>query len=158
MTQEELSPIQQFVGRLQELDAGQRGRLKRGAGCTLAESRGVLGLFFRLLPAGVQPAQHEAYFLVATLYPLAEGGGTGDLGAALRRARLASNAPGLDRRVEILLDADEQQLPFRLRQAVRFLQSNRVRVDWTQLLADVLEWRRYGRSVQKRWARSYFAA
>jgi CRISPR system Cascade subunit CasB len=157
MTEERLSPIPLFVERLQQMDAGQRARLKRSAGCTLAESRGALGLFYRLLPAGVPPGQHEAFFLVATLFPLADGGGTGDLGAALRRAREASGAPGVDRRVEILLDSDEQQLAFRLRQAVRFLHSNRVRVDWPGLLGDVLEWRRYGRGVQKRWARSYFA-
>ena len=101
--------------------------------------------------------QEEEYFLAATLYPLADEGGTGNFGASLRQARQASNAPGVDRRMEILLDADESQLPFRLRQATRFLASNEVRVNWTQLLNDLLYWTHMDRFVQKNWARSYFA-
>lgn len=146
-----------FFERLERLDPGGRARLKRSAGTPLGESREALGLFYSLLPAGVPPSDEEVFFLAATLYPLAEGGGSGDLGAALRRAKQTSNAKGLDRRVEILLDADGAQLPFRLRQAIRFLQSNRVRVDWPQLLDDLRFWTLPERRVQRRWARSYFA-
>jgi CRISPR system Cascade subunit CasB len=149
--------VKQFIERLEELDAGERARLKRNAGRTLAESRNVLGLFYRLLPPGVPLYQQEVFFLIATLHPLAKGGGQGDLGASLHRARRPANAHGLDRRVEVLLDADESQLPFRLRQAIHFLQSNRISVNWPRLLDDLLHWGHSGRNVQKRWARSYFA-
>ena len=47
----------------------------------------MLGLFYRLLPRGVPLAEEETYFLVATLYPLADGGGHGDLGALLPAVR-----------------------------------------------------------------------
>jgi CRISPR type I-E-associated protein CasB/Cse2 len=152
------SQVRLFVERLGQLEAGDRARLKRNAGRTLAEGRNVLGLFFRLLPSGVPERDYETYFLVATLYPLTEGNGANDLGQSLRRARqTAGSAAGLDRRVEILLDADRTQLPFRLRQAIHFLHSNRVRVNWPQLLADLLRWNFPSRSVQQRWARSYFA-
>ncbi len=70
------------------------------------------------------------------------------------------NAKGLDRRVEILLDADEMQLPYRLRQAIHFLQANRTRgtlVNWPQLLEDLLNWAHPTRFVQRKWAKSYFA-
>ncbi len=146
-----------FFERLDRLDPGGRARLKRSAGKSLAESRDALGLFYSVLPFGVPQAQEEIYFLAATLYPMADGGGKGDLGAALRRARQAKNMRGLDRRVEILLDADETQLGFRLRQAIQLLHSNRVRVDWSRLLDDMLWWNRPERRVQRRWARSYFA-
>jgi CRISPR system Cascade subunit CasB len=149
--------VQLFIDRLGKLQPGDRARLKRNAGRTLAESRKVMGLFYDLLPSGVPEQEYETYFLVATLYPLADGGGAGDLGAALRRAQVSRNRAGLDRRVEILLDADRTQLPFRLRQAVHFLHSNRVRVNWPQLLADLLYWTHPQRYVQQRWARSYFA-
>jgi CRISPR type I-E-associated protein CasB/Cse2 len=149
-----------FCDRLGNLDAGDRARLKRSAGKPLAEARdNALGLFYRLLPRGVPERHEETYFLVATLYPLVEGGGQGNLGHALWRARQAQRSnPGLDRRVEVLLDADETQLPFRLRQALHYLQSNRVRVNWPELLEDLLDWNRPGRYVQIRWARAYFAA
>lgn len=159
MTDRELNPtVKKFVERLERLDPGERARLKRNAGKPLAESRDALVLFYSLLPQGVPHSQEEMYFLVATLHPLADGGGTGDLGTALRRARQEKYAKGLDRRVEILLDADESQLPFRLRQAIRFLASNRVRVNWPLLLQGLLSWTHPERFVQQTWARSYFAA
>jgi len=158
MGERELSPeIVSFCERLSRLDAGDRARLKRNAGQRLAEARGVTGLFYRLLPPGVGAGQEDMYFLVATLFPLAEGGGRGDLGAALCRGRSEKHARGLDRRVEILLDADAAQLPFRLRRAVQLLASNRVGVNWPQLLADLLYWTHPERFVQRRWARSYFS-
>ena len=144
-----------FISRLDKLDAGDRARLKRCAGQTLAEARQV-GLFYSLLPAGVSEYHEQTYFLVATLYPLAEGNADGDLGISLHRARTDKNAKGLDRRVQFLLDADETQLPFRLRQAIHFLQSNRERVNWLRLLDDLLRWNLPSRTVQRRWARSYF--
>lgn len=149
--------IGSFIQKLSVLDAGDRARLKRNAGKPLAESRNVLTLFYHLLPTGLPHQQEELYFLVATLYPVAEGGGSGDFGSALRNARVVSNSQGLDRRVEILLDSDLSQLPFRLRQAVHFLQSNRVRLNWPALLADLLYWSHPERFVQQRWAKSYFA-
>jgi len=151
------SKISAFVERLARLDAGGLARLKRNAGRSLAESRDALGLFYSVLPSGVPQRQEDTYFLLATLYPLADGGGQGDLGEALRRARTVQNGKGLDRRVKILLDADEKQMAFRLRQAIHFLQSSRVRVNWARLLEDLLRWTHPDRFVQRKWARSYFA-
>lgn len=147
-----------FIARLEALDAGDRARLKRNAGKTIAEAHEVLGLFYGLLPPGTPQYQEEVYFLLATLFPLASGGGKGDFGAHLAFAQNSKNSKGLDRRVEILLDADLNQLHFRLRQAVHFLQSCRVHVNWLQLLDDLLQWNHPDRFIQKRWARSYFGS
>lgn len=151
------SPTATFIGRLAALDPGERARLKRHAGKPLAESADVLGLFYGLL-RGLPVSTHaeETFFLLATLYPLADGGGSGDLGLALRRATDANSEEGIRRRLERLLDSDSAQLPFRLRQAVRMLQSKRVRVDWATLLDDLLRWNHQNRVVQRKWARSYF--
>jgi CRISPR system Cascade subunit CasB len=158
MTERELDPkVAAFFERLDRLDAGGRARLKRSAGQSLAESRDALGLFYSVLPRGVSAFQEDMYFLAATLYPMAAGGGRGDLGDSLRQAQQGKNAKGLDRRVQILLDADEAQLPFRLRQAIHFLQSTRTRVNWPRLLDDLLRWTHPDRFVQRQWARSYFA-
>lgn len=150
------SRITTFIERLKRLEAGDRAKFKRDAGKTLAEASSI-GSFYRLLPYGLTPAQEEIYFLLATLYPIAESGGGGNLGASLHRARDPKNHKGLDRRVEILLDADATQLGFRLRQAVKLLKSKRVRVNWLQLLSDLLKWNSPYRTVQKQWARAYFA-
>lgn len=148
--------VNKFILRLNELDPGDRARLKRNAGKTLAESQDILGLFYSLLPAGVSQFQEETFFMIATLFPLAEGNGQGNLGGSLARARQSQNNKGLDRRVEVLLDSDPMQLAFRLRQAIHFLQSNRVRVNWSRLLTDLLNWNHPERFVQQSWARSYF--
>jgi CRISPR system Cascade subunit CasB len=147
--------IAYFISRLERLDPGGRAKLKRSAGETLGEAREI-AFFYSLLPNGVQEKQEGTYFLAATLFPLADGGGGGDLGASLRSAKNDKNAKGLDRRVQALLDADETQLPYRLRRAIFFLRSNRVRVHWARLLQDLLQWDASTRFVQRQWARSYF--
>lgn len=146
-----------FIARLGRLDSGGRARLKRNAGRSLSEARRqAFGLFFSLLPPGISDYQSEMYFMVATLFPAVEAGSSGDLGDSLHRARNDYNGKGLDRRVIALLDADQGQLPDRLRRTLYFLQSNRVHVNWEQLLDDVLAWNAPERRVQRRWARSYF--
>lgn len=159
MTERKLDPrILEFVQKLSGLDAADRARLKHNAGRSLAEARGVNLLIYRLLPPGLSHAQEEMYFLVATLYPLAGEGQRGNLGAALRQAQHAANQKGIDRRIEALLDAETSQLPFRLRQTIHFLQSNRVPVDWAGLLADLLQWNHPDRFIQQNWARAYYAS
>ncbi len=147
--------ITTFIARLGKLDTGERAKFKGDAGKTIAEASSM-GLFYRVIQ-GLYGVNEEMYFLVATLYPLAESGGVGNLGASLRRARDPKNFKGLDRRVEILLDADATQLRFRLRQAIKFLKSQRVRVNWELLLTDLLKWNSPYRNTQKEWARKYFA-
>lgn len=157
MTQNlEKSRPAEFIDRLEQLDTGDRARLKRNAGKTFAEARDVTSLFYRSLPYGLNQAQEGIYFLVATLYPLVEDGSKGDFGDSLRQARTDQNGKGLDRRMEILLDSDIAQLPFRLRQAIHFIRSCRKRVNWVRLLEDLLSWEHPDRFVQQRWARSYY--
>jgi CRISPR type I-E-associated protein CasB/Cse2 len=158
MSEPRIDPrVTEFCQRLDRLEAGERARLKRNAGRSLAESHYVLGLFFRLLPPNVPRFQEESFFLLATLFPLADGGAPGNLGTSLADLRDRANPQGLDRRVEVLLDADRDQLRFRLRQAVRFLESKGGTANWPQLLQDILRWDHPKRYVQEQWARSYFA-
>lgn len=151
--------ITSFVAALERLDAAGRARLKRNAGRTLAEARDVQRVFFQALPYEVagRPYEEESYFLVATLFPLAEprGGGVG-LGATLRRVRQSRESASLDRRFQALLDSDREQLPFRLRQAVRLAAASEQPVDWSQLLEDLLAWEHPEQYIQLRWARDYF--
>lgn len=146
-----------FVVNLAQLGAGDKARLKRSAGKPLGEATRGLALFYRLLPFGGVPAvQEPKYWLVATLYPLADASEHGSFGDALRRARSTQNQKGLDRRVETLLDSDEAQLAYRLGQTARFLRSQRIPINWQSLLEDLLQWEHPARFVQKKWAKAYF--
>jgi len=151
------TPVPLFIDRLAKLDTGERARLKRCSGQTLNEARET-ALFYSVLPSGVPQYKENIYFLVSTLYAIADSTITErDFGASLRQAQNQNNRKGLDRRVQILLDSDEIQLPFRLRQAVHYLKSQQVKINWQKLLVDLLWWSSENRSVQRRWARSYFA-
>jgi len=155
--QEKESQANAFIKKLEMLNPVDLARLKRNAGRSLAEARGVNMLVYRLLPLNISSDHTEMYFLVATLYPLANGGGSGNFGASLRRAQSITNRKGIDRRIEALLDAEGAQLSFRIRQAIHFLHSNRVSVNWYQLLEDLLHWNHPERFVQQSWAREYYA-
>lgn len=151
--------VVKFIEKLATLDAGEKARLKRDAGKTIPEGQNI-GLFYRLLPYGVPNYQEETYFLVATLYPMLKNSGVGNFGAVLRQ--ISDPDPkknkSLDRRIEILLDADSAQLPFRLRQVVRLIRSrnSEARINWQRLLEDLLQWNSPSRWVQANWARAYF--
>jgi CRISPR system Cascade subunit CasB len=164
--QRQKDQAQEFVTRLEQLDAGGRARLKRNAGRRLAEARDIHRVFFQALPYDVHERQQEDYFLIATLFPLVpqQSHQAASLGASLRRVRHARAGTGdnqmnsLDRRFQTLLDSDREQLPFRLRQAVRLIAADRegAAIDWAQLLRDVLSWEHPEHYVQLRWARDYF--
>lgn len=157
---------ERFIANLESLDRGERAHLRRNAGNTLDQARSVLGLFYRILPSGVPERQHRWYFLLATLYPLAPEANDRNFGASLRRAKTEvgeggqvkerPNAKGMDRRFTVLLDADEDQLHFRIRQLVHLADANRVGINWQQLLKDLCDWQRPDHRVQQAWAMAYF--
>ena len=153
----------EFIAALERLDAGGLARLKRNAGNTLADARDVHRAFFQSLPYTVGERLHEDYFLIATLFPLADNSrNAGDFGHSMRRVKLARGGDesgrtnSLDRRFEALLDCEREQLGFRLRQAVRLTAASEQAIDWTQLLLDVIGWDHPERRTQLRWARTYF--
>ncbi len=141
-------------------DRAALARLKRCAGRRLAECPEVYPIFYRLLPAEAlgRDREHEACFLIATLFPNAPDRSDRDLGEALRVLTSAhpEQASGIERRLSVLLDSSTSDLPFRLRQVIRLLAGKEIGISWRKLLVDVLEWEWESRPVQKRWARSYF--
>ena len=156
----------EFVGRLEALGREEHARadlarLKRSAGHSLADSPGAFALFYWLLPPALRgnDRDEERFFLVATLYAIdPRSSGLGDLGSTLATlaAARASGREGIDRRVAVLLDADAQDLPFRLRQLVTLVASAEIGINWRALTEDLLWWDHPARRVQRRWARSYF--
>jgi CRISPR type I-E-associated protein CasB/Cse2 len=155
------SAAQGFVERVQALGRGELAALKRNAGNTMAEARGV-PWFPRLMRTEDEWANSEICFLVATLIGLNKHGFTGDLGRSAKRLAALRSAESVDRRFRIVLDSDFSrdggQLPYRLRQVVKLLASSDVGVDWAQLLVDLRQWNWSGKPVQQRWARSFYSA
>lgn len=151
--------IAEFVANLARLDAAGRARLKRNAGRTLGEARDVHRVFFQAAPYAIvgRPYEEETYFLIATLFPMAEARrDAASLGTTLRTVRHNRESASIDRRFQSLIDSEREQLPFRLRQAVRLAAASDQAIDWEQLLNDLLAWEYEGKPVQRRWARDYF--
>lgn len=97
----------------------------------------------------------EAHYLVAGLYALKDGtheeGRT--LAQALQEASVKRESASVEKRFLSLLDADRDQIAFRLRQAVGLVEGG---LDFAKLLDDLLWWFHPDRKVQVRWAREFY--
>lgn len=101
--------------------------------------------------------EREAYYLVAALYALKDGahqvGRT--LAQALALRKNATGSASVEKRFLALLEADRDQIAFRLRQAVALVEGG---IDFARLLDDLLRWFSPERHVQARWAREFYGA
>jgi len=114
------------------------------------------------LPANQSMWRDQCYYLVAGLFathpfdwpPGAEG--PSNFGASL--GKLGRENQSVERRFVALLNADAEQLPVRLRQAVSLLKAKEVPVDWSRLLKDLFFWDDEQRFTQREWARAFWGA
>ena len=161
-------PEKAFIDRVEGLDSGSLAMLRRGCGkpdpvegrCPwlIGLIRGVASEPVAFLTASLL-AQYKTADIERGLHR-AEG----NFGKTWRQAISGSQSKSLPRRFHILLDAEYDpwtgggDLPYRLRQMVRYSASKGVGVDWPELLSDLKFWNRPEKYVQKRWARSFFTA
>ena len=166
--QAEMEWNNQFVWKLYALDRASRARLKRNAGQTLATARNVYHVFYALAPHTLSEKEQEVLFLVATLFASVvryqddrPENPPQNLGASLaierHRRQKQDRGDSLDRRFATLLDADQEQLSFRLRPLVRLVAAQRIAIDWTHLMYDLNHWDHQDRFVQRTWAQSYYS-
>lgn len=105
--------------------------------------------------AGEEGWRREAYYLVAGLYALKDGahqqGRT--LSQALWEAQQSRGSESLEKRFLALLDADRDQIAFRLRQAVNLVDGG---LDFAELLDALTLWFHRQRPVQVRWAKEFY--
>jgi CRISPR system Cascade subunit CasB len=91
----------------------------------------------------------------------AHSGPAQSLPVALRSLSLDPKNPqaskNIEKRFTSLLDADADELPWRLRQITAVLDAASISIDWTSLLSDLWRWNHPDRYVQVRWARLYWS-
>ena len=151
-----------FIERLEELNEGDtkvRAELKR----SLSFDPGTYPRVFGFIEPWVQKTQlndsrRRAYYLVAGLWAMNWSEGTGRGGNSIGKAclllRNQKDSSSMDARFINLLEADEGQLPNRLRQIVSLLKE--IPIDFRQLLDDVVFWGFEDKRIQIRWAKEYF--
>lgn len=167
MTITEKTREEEFIERIEGLDTGELAMLRRGCG----ERDPVDGRCPWLVGLIHGITSEATAFLVASL--LAQYKTTdirdgrhridGNFGLTWKRAIAGMDSKSIERRFHILLDADydpwtgDGDLPYRLRQLVRYAANKRIGVDWSRLLTDLKFWNQPEKRVQKRWARSFFS-
>jgi len=157
----------QFVAFLRRLDRKALAELRR----SLAFDPGTYPRVFPYVePFISRESERRSFYLLAGLFALhPDGGGSlgTDSGSATRKrtslgevvAQLYAQrdrSRSIEQRFITLLDADQDQLPHRLRQMISLLKAEQIPVDWGQLLGDLLYWASERRTVQQRWARDFY--
>jgi len=157
--------IHPFIAHLQSLaekqDRGALAALRRGLG----QPPGTAAEMFRYvepyLPQKRSSAQEAVYYIIASLFALhSKPTNVGNMGSHMAAIRVEGGEDALDRRFTALLAAHPDDLPNALRQAISYLKSKEVPVNWNQLFWDLQNWDdkrddpRY--SVQKKWASAFW--
>jgi len=167
MTTTENTREEEFIERIEKLDTGELAMLRRGCG----ERDPVEGRCPWLIGLVYGVASEATAFLVASLlaqYKTADiragrHGIDGNFGLTWKQAIAKNDSESIKRRFHILLDADYDpwtgngDLPYRLRQMVRYSAGRGVGVDWPALLKHLRGWDSTAKWVQKEWARSFFS-
>jgi len=158
MTEPILHP---FIARLQELakneDRGALADLRRGLGKPPGSAPEMYRYVEPFLPSQRSSTQENAYYLVAALFgfhPLSTP--NGNFGSHMAKTLSDESADALERRFTILLSSHFNDLSNYLRQAVSFLKSKDIPVNWNQLFWDLQKWDDEERKVQKKWANSFW--
>jgi len=156
-----MTEVHPFVRHLQELreNRGALAALRRGLGQPPGTVSSMYPYIVPWLKDNTPPSEEAAYYLIAALYAYhPQEGGVGNMGDHFWQARdPTGDMTALERRFTALLAAHPDDLAFYLRQAVSYLKSKEVPIEWSQLLADVLAWDHPERYVQRRWARSFWS-
>lgn len=77
---------------------------------------------------------------------------------AARARNPAADDTAIERRFTAVLRSHPHDFPFYLRQAVSYLKSKEIAVNWHQLLRDILAWSHPDHYVQKRWAHGFWGS
>ncbi|MCY4235882.1 MAG: type I-E CRISPR-associated protein Cse2/CasB [Cyanobacteria bacterium MAG CAR2_bin_4] len=75
---------------------------------------------------------------------------------AMRRVRDKHKSDSIEKRFATLLDADPDELRWRLRSALTLVASQGTALAWPDLLDDMLKWHYSDRRVQTQWARHFW--
>ncbi|MBN2002690.1 MAG: type I-E CRISPR-associated protein Cse2/CasB [Anaerolineae bacterium] len=150
-----------FITYLESLRGSQDERaafaaLRRGLGRDPGAAPAMFPYIARWASEDTKPWTEATLYLIASLFAYhPKEGGAGNLGAAFKDAAQSESDPtAIERRFTALLAADTEDLHFYLRQAVSFLKSKDVAINWQQLFEDVQRWQ-YGQ-VQKQWAYKFW--
>jgi len=108
---------------------------------------------------GLSERDRRTVYLAASLWASAqrrESGPPSALPSALYRVQSETGSSSIESRFVGRLDADADELVWRLRHAVALTSASGFALDWPGVLDDLLQWGAPSRHVQRRWARQFW--
>lgn len=159
-TQKECEPDSAIIAYLKKLaerqDRAALAHLRRGLGQRPGESMEMYPYVGRFITEKTNESHDRAVFLTSALFAdYADATqNVGDLGRSVKL--IADTSDSIERRFVALLDAEADDLHYYLRQMIGLLKAKSIAVNWNQLFNDIRDWGKPSRSVQRRWARSFW--
>jgi CRISPR system Cascade subunit CasB len=147
-------PLVSHLETLQK-NRGALAKLRRGLGSTYGDVE-MYPYVVSFLPK--EKYLHGFYFLVASLFGMHSETGAGDnesIGAVFSKF---SQNDSVEKRFKALINADEKDLSYHLRQAVSLARSKNIPVNYHRLLQDLLNWSHPDHFVQLQWARDFWGS
>ncbi len=138
--------------------------LRRGLSGAPGRLPGLYRYVGRFLAEGETRWSEQRLLLVASLFALYHQGSEAvskspqqGFGVSFRQLyEKTDRRPSVERRFLALLACHPDSLTDHLRHAVALLHSERIDVNWVQLLSDLRYWSHPDQLVQRRWARQFF--
>ncbi len=150
--------VEGFVNRLVQLAALEDRAALSALRRSLAFAPGTYPPSFPYVEpwtAGLKDSARHAFYLGAGLFAHNRKHGEGHtIAKALARAKKARDSESIEKRFLALLDAEEDELGYKLRQIVFLLGEQPL--DWAQLIFDVAHWNSDTRWVQVKWAKEFY--
>jgi len=153
-----------FIKNLRLLEARDDGPSRAGLAALRAGLRDNNGVAIEMMPH-VAPFLDERehpgdrwFFVVAALFALHPLATDERLSLGGSFGRLRQNSDSIEKRFQLLLASDEEDLFERLKQIVSLLKADNVPVNWYTLLTDLTtnSWDDPERTLQLRWARDFY--
>jgi CRISPR system Cascade subunit CasB len=142
-------------------DTGAKAELKRALS---GEERHLRNIYHLVLPyLGDIEWQQDVWIFVAALstyYPQYIRSEQRNFGFSCRNIDPTNDSKGTDRRFRALLDTSLTDIQSPLTNLVRQIKSKGVRIDYPQLLVDLLQWEHPSQyiNIQDKWARSFWGS
>ena len=160
MSQAEIHPfIAHLYALVQAEDRKALAHLRRGLGKKPGEAPEMFPYVVPWLPEKTHPQKEAAYYAIASLFALHPSiAASGNMGDHMAATVEPGREDAVERRFVALLAAHPDDLPNFLRQAISYLASKEVPVNWDRLFRDLRYWGHpdYGDAIRKRWATAFW--
>jgi CRISPR system Cascade subunit CasB len=153
-----MSELIAWLEKLNETDSKAKAVLRRSLAFDPGQHIPAFPYVEPFLKGEQEGWRRDVHYLVAALWAAhwreGRAGAAQPLARACAMHQLKSGSASTEKRFIALLDADEDQLPHRLRQMVALLGEQAI--DFNALLSDLLGWHRDDKRTQNAWARDFY--